>query len=455
MAYTSPDELVEHETAASAAVEVSAVASAVDSTVPPEPAPERGLAPISVAEAVEATKATEMAETAEVVEMAKVVAVAAETAETTETTATATAKIDEAPSLGGSLDHRDALLLIGALVNECSRPCGTGSMSSAIYDTAWLAMLSRPAPDGSGSFWLFPESFQYILEAQCLGGGSSSSGFGGWPSYASQVDGILNTMAALLALLKHHNHRGAHAYALDPTLPGDIERRITLAAESLRRQLRDWDVESCDQVGFEILIPSLLCMLESEGGTSNSSPTQSPQPAFSSFSFSFPGRAPLMALHTAKMARFRPALLYAPLQTTAIHSLEAFVGRVDFDRLRHHRAPDGSLMASPASTAAYLMNCAVWDDDAERYLRMVVTEGAGRGDGSVPCAFPTTIFEITWVNTSTWFGYGFGRYCFVPLFRFLRCPPSHLFLVRRRPMTNYPVIRFSPRFSKLASQPPH
>lgn len=45
--------------------------------------------------------------------------------------------------------------------------------------------------------WLFPDSSQYVLDKQLPDGG--------WESYASDLDGILNTMAALLAIL--HNRK--------------------------------------------------------------------------------------------------------------------------------------------------------------------------------------------------------------------------------------------------------
>lgn len=55
-------------------------------------------------------------------------------------------------------------------------------------------------------------------------------------------------------------------------------------------------------------------------------------------------------------------------------------------------------MASPASTAAYLMNATPWDEEAEMYLRKAVKDGPGKGNGAVPSAFPTPIFEISWVR---------------------------------------------------------
>ncbi|OTB18376.1 hypothetical protein K445DRAFT_309112 [Daldinia sp. EC12] len=55
------------------------------------------------------------------------------------------------------------------------------------------------------------------------------------------------------------------------------------------------------------------------------------------------------------------------------------------------------MMASPASTAAYLMNSSSWDDEAETYLRTVLHRPNNLDRGSVPCAWPTSIFEVSWV----------------------------------------------------------
>ncbi|KAM3067355.1 hypothetical protein ACMFMG_005288 [Clarireedia jacksonii] len=252
--------------------------------------------------------------------------------------------------------------LVAALANESFRGGGTGSMSSSIYDTAWVSMVSRTF--GSKRHWVFPNAFQYVLDAQ--------SSDGSWKSYSSQVDGILNTMAALLAMLSHQSLGNLN-------LPIDIKARISKAQNSLDGILQAWDVQSCDQVGFEILIPALMEMLAEHGMT-----------------FDFPGKNVLMDLNKQKLSKFQPQIFYANIQTTALHSIEAFASKIDFNKISHHLR-NGSIMASPSSTASYLINSKDWDNGAESYLRNVITDGAGKGDGSVPCAFPTTFFEFTWV----------------------------------------------------------
>lgn len=214
--------------------------------------------------------------------------------------------------------------------------------------------------------WLFPESFQFLLDTQLPDGS--------WEAYASPEDRILNTLASLLALVKHSNA------VLDDS-EDDVDRlllSISKAKESLVEKFNIWDVESGMNVGFEILIPRLLVMLEDE-----------------QIYFDFPQRRLLQRVQDSKMAKFDPQVLYET-PTTYLHSLEAFVGTIEFDKLGQHKV-FGSMMASPASTAVYLMYSSVWDAEAEMYLRKVVKLGQGSGNGAVPSVFPMPVFEMTWV----------------------------------------------------------
>ncbi|KAM5456799.1 hypothetical protein MaudCBS49596_001040 [Microsporum audouinii] len=243
-----------------------------------------------------------------------------------------------------------------------------GFMTCAVYDTAWVSMITKDSPEGPQ--WLFPECFNYLLQSQTEGQG--------WESVEPGIDGILNTGAALLALVAHCKQR------LQITSPSDDElrRRIVSATASLKDQLEAWDVASADRVGFEILLPSILRLLERENLT-----------------FDFPGRPALMKLNQTKLSKLKPEFLYSKQKTTALHSLEAFVGMIDFDKVSHHKQ-SGAFMASPSSTAAYLMYSSSWDNEAEEYLCNVIRNGAGQGNGGVPSAFPSTYFEMTWVLTT-------------------------------------------------------
>lgn len=159
--------------------------------------------------------------------------------------------------------------------------------------------------------------------------------------------------------------------------------------------LNKWDVASTDQVGFELLVTRLLLLLEEAGVQGLSD---------------FPGSAALRALHDAKLAKL-PANYVYQARSTLYHSLEALTGYIDFTEVGHLKEENGSMLASPASTAAYLMGLVekgMWDAQSEEYLRGVVererfggeAEGEEKGDGGVPCAWPTETFEVTWVVTT-------------------------------------------------------
>ena len=257
--------------------------------------------------------------------------------------------------------EQDAEALILRVANGCiSQFEGTWTLS--VYDTAWLAMIKRP--DGS---WLFPECFNYILDEQQEGSG--------WANYASDIDGILNTMAALLAIERH---------ICDPILSKEkkdaLKTRSQSGVKHLRHKLNNWNVSSCMHVGFEILIPALLRMLKDVG-----------------IDLDFKGKAALTALNVQKMKYFKPKILYSLQQTTLLHSVEAFQNRVDFNKMHHHLV-NGSMLGSPAATAAYLMGIDEWDTEAEKYLQIVVKHGGGAGSGGVPSAYPCEIFEFSWVS---------------------------------------------------------
>ncbi|PVI05738.1 aphidicolan-16beta-ol synthase [Periconia macrospinosa] len=285
-------------------------------------------------------------------------------------------------SIDAGCDDRlvsDAISLIRRAWALYDKDYIAGCMSCAVYDTAWVSMVIKN--DSNGKRWLFPESFDYLISTQ--------SDDGSWKSGTpSHVDGILNTAASLLSLQRHRlEPLNTTSHALE-----NIDGRIHLAASSLASQLKEWDVAETAHVGFEIIVPSLLQLLRAEDSSTN---------------FEFDGGEVLQQIHGAKMSRFKPEMLYGPEASTAIHSLEAFIGKIDFDRLAHHKT-NGSMMASPSSTAAYLIHASEWDEEAEVYLRRVIAEGAGKGSGSVPSAFPSAFFECTWIF-STMLSAGFSK----------------------------------------------
>ncbi|KAI0814216.1 hypothetical protein GGR55DRAFT_701902 [Xylaria sp. FL0064] len=255
-----------------------------------------------------------------------------------------------------------------ALSAKLEKKISIGSFSSVVYDTAWLA---RVFTRTSNPVWLFPQCFEYLLKTQ--------NELGGWPSAGSETNDILNTMAAIIAF-KDHEVRSE----ITPSLPAvDLSARLEKAERYLRKILGKWDISSTVHVGFEILVPSMIEVLED-----------------ASVPLNFAGRENLMSLYRQKMSSLQLDILYTNHKTTLLHSLEAFVGKLDFDRVAHHIDEHGSMMASPAATAAYLMHSSHWDKAAEQYLHHVVTHGSGKGNGGVPSAFPTSIFEVTWIVSS-------------------------------------------------------
>ena len=254
---------------------------------------------------------------------------------------------------------------------DCSY--GVGSMTCSIYDTAWVACVSKTV--NGVSQWLFPCSFRFVLDSQ--------SPDGAWPAHPHQVDTdeldtILSTLAALFCLTQHARHPLQLRHLHD----GSLSRRIESATVRLSSLLQNWRVGECKAVGFEVLVPSLLDLLEDED-----------------LRFHFRDKNLLLATRDKKLMKLPPDILYRGTPFTLIHSLEAFHGRKDFDvdRVSHHKI-GGSMMASPSATASYLIRSGKWDDEAEAYLRLVISNGEGNGSGGVPSAYPSTNFELTWVT---------------------------------------------------------
>ncbi|KAF4956799.1 hypothetical protein FGADI_3581 [Fusarium gaditjirri] len=245
---------------------------------------------------------------------------------------------------------------------------GLCSTSCQVYDTAWVAMV--PKMTGNVKHWLFPECFHYLLKTQATDGS-----WGNLPT--TQTASILDTASAVLALLSHVREP---LQILDVS-PDEMGLRIERGIASLKRQLAVWnDVEETNHIGVELIVPALLSMLEKELGVS---------------SFEFPCRDVLDRMHREKLGHFDLEKVYGK-PSSVLHSLEAFLGKIDFDRLSHHLYR-GSMMASPSSTAAYLIGASKWDDEVEGYLRHVMRNGAGHGDGGISGTFPTTHFECSWI----------------------------------------------------------
>ena len=256
------------------------------------------------------------------------------------------------------------------LLNECivsqEAGYGLGSMSCSIYDTAWVACVSKEI--SGRRQWLFPGSFLYVLDQQ--------KPDGGWDG-PILTDRIISSLSAFYALLRHSKH----PYQLGCRLEeGLLDQCISKASSFLADAFSSWRPGDAPNVGFEIIIPAMLDLLHREG-----------------FTFKAESSREICSLRDEKLQRMPSDALYNG-NSSLLHSLEAFFGNdeVNFDKVELSKA-GGNIMASPAATAAWLMRRSSWDDEAEAYLRLVYCNGEGRCDGGVPSAFPSTYFETIWV----------------------------------------------------------
>ena len=263
-------------------------------------------------------------------------------------------------------------MLVRQLVDEHDPRYGMGSMTCSIYDTAWVAMITKQT--GEEKRWLFPSAFDFLLSSQQNDGGWHTS-----PISSFQLDGILHTLAALLALCKHI----AAPHLISARTRDDLQHRQSRAIYFLEAKFSEWDVSATIPDGFEILLSKLMQLLAADG-----------------IEFSFPGLQRLNELKAKTEAHFNDSKLYGSVRSVAARNLEGLIGEIDFDRVKQHRI-SGSIMASPASTAAYLMHSSTWDDEAEAYLAHVLSVGDERSVGAVPSQYPTTVFEVTQVGLST------------------------------------------------------
>lgn len=142
--------------------------------------------------------------------------------------------------------------LVEEALADYSEQHGCGFMSCAIYDTAWVSMVTKHI-EGHNE-WLFPEIFHYLLQCQ------SSDGSWGVSSI-SQIDGILNTAAGLRAVQKH----ASEAMQVHEVEQIDLQERMRLARNSLSLQLEAWNVQATRHVGFKVIMPTLLKLLETQG----------------------------------------------------------------------------------------------------------------------------------------------------------------------------------------------
>ena len=267
----------------------------------------------------------------------------------------------------------EAGALISTLVQEFKRGYGLGSMSWSPYDTAWISCVSKSSATGRRQ-WLYPSSFMLILQMQHADGGWH------WPPegpHESMEGTILSSLAALFSITQHIKE----PYQLHHLQEKATTQRVrgTIFA---KQRLQCLDVTTHCGVGFDLLMPALVELLEIEG-----------------IYFQFPCKQKLFEKRRAKLSRMPVEQLKQKPQTI-LHSVEAFYGDKGFPfESIQGSLVHGSVMASPSATAAYLMRCKEWDEPAESYIRVVLSNGAGQSSGAAPSAFPSSNFELIWVRT--------------------------------------------------------
>ncbi|KAK7037233.1 hypothetical protein VNI00_011224 [Paramarasmius palmivorus] len=268
--------------------------------------------------------------------------------------------------------HDDANAFLKQLVRSYdSSTHGLGSTGVSLYDTAWLSIVTRTIDDAGTKSWVFPQSFEYICNAQAEDGG--------WHGDGSLIDSIMNTLVSLFSLKLHEKADSQ----------SNLSDKVEKAKLFLTDALQKWDVPSTERIAFELIIPRVLQFLEDEG-----------------IYFEFPHREALENLRNRKLKTLDLGLVYR-MQTPVLYTLEAFVGVLDFDRLGGLKI-DGHFCASPASTAAYLTYCSTWDEEAENYLRQMLRRCSIYGEGAACTIWPTSVFELAW-PIGTLIESGFGR----------------------------------------------
>ncbi|KAF9893954.1 hypothetical protein FE257_008925 [Aspergillus nanangensis] len=271
--------------------------------------------------------------------------------------------------------------LVEKIATQVKSEHGLGSMAVSIYDTAWLAMVQKQS--GNEKQWLFPESFTYLLEQQGLDGGwdtlTQKTRTALYPDALWIPDCIMHSLAALLALCQHFRFAGC---SLGMDLPPDGLSRILRAKRFLDARFASLTFDGMSHFGFEMLVPVLLRLLADEG-----------------IEFEFPAKDELLTKYQ-KASSVDLSWLYDHPCKVPLFCLEAFLGKLDFGRLSHLVTSNAGIVASPASTAAYLIYSPSWSGEGESYLRHVVAHGQGSGDGSVGGVFPLEIFEPSWVLTA-------------------------------------------------------
>ena len=232
----------------------------------------------------------------------------------------------------------------------------TGWLDADVYSTAWVAMVPD-IHDKTKPAW--PTALDFIRSSQLQDGGW------GDPLLYYAHGRVISTIAALIALRQWQ-------------VPAD-EDAVQSGLNALTHYANDLENEAHEPIGFELLFPSLLNMLE-EGIDR------------------FPSRV-LKKISLLNQEKLRlisqlvpdinnPQAWWFSMEALPTHDL-AQISDVFFDEI-------GSISTSPAATAAALRarRLSGWNEPAaETYLDNLLA----LGDGAVPFAWPAEIFADLWI----------------------------------------------------------
>lgn len=227
---------------------------------------------------------------------------------------------------------------------------GPGQMTSAAYDTAWVARLAKLGePRGIAAL-------AWLRENQLADGtwGAES------PKYYH--DRLVCTLAAAIALTTNG-------------IPGDLERvdRAKIALETIIADLaREGTI---DTIGFEMIVPTLFSEAASLGIIQR---------------HDYADMERLNRRRAAKLARLPRGVISRHVTLAFSAEMAGPDGKrlLDLDNLQE---ANGSLGHSPSATAYFVLNVAPGDAAALEYLYRIPVD-----DGGIPFASPFANFERTW-----------------------------------------------------------
>lgn len=248
-------------------------------------------------------------------------------------------------------DDQKRMEILISEIKSMFRSMGYGETTPSAYDTAWVARI--PAVDGSGQPQ-FPETLQWILQNQL------KDGSWGEPFYFLAYDRILATLACIITL----------------TIWRTGETQLQKGIEFFNTQAGKIEHEADSHMpsGFEIVFPAMLKESKILG---------------LDLPYDLPFIKQIMEKREAKLKRIPTDALYA-LPTTLLYSLEGLQEIVDWEKIIKLQSKDGSVLSSPASTAAVFMRTG--NKKCLEFLNFALKKFGNH----VPCHYPLDLFERLW-----------------------------------------------------------